>query len=131
MVVTTHRRVPVLGHLRVRTHMRARISLQLKIVLTILTVLTQLTGADAGRIQQALSRHGTHWNDYNALFAAMAAADALPTSLNFNGSNAYLQVADAVSLNIPVNLTIEAWIKPNAVAGYQAVVSKQTYELGV
>ena len=54
----------------------------------------------------------------------------LASALTFTGSN-YVQVANNASLSIPTSLTIEAWIKPSTVTGFQDVVGKTGYELGV
>src|SRR5438093_9646979 len=56
---------------------------------------------------------------------------AAPSALSFNGLNSYVSVADAPSLRIPVNMTVEAWIKPTAVSGHRHAVGKNDYELAV
>jgi hypothetical protein len=53
-----------------------------------------------------------------------------PSALSFNGAS-HVRVTDSASLRIPINLTIEAWVKPTAVAGHQHIVGKNNYELSV
>lgn len=44
-------------------------------------------------------------------------------SVKFNGSSQFVSVADAVSLRIGDTFTLEAWIKPEAISGTQAIIS--------
>jgi hypothetical protein len=64
--------------------------------------------------------------------ATLRVGAAGPTALSFDGANDYVEVPDHANLRIPVNLTIEAWIKPTAIpGGYDGVAGKHNYEIGV
>jgi hypothetical protein len=59
-------------------------------------------------------------------------------ALTFDGTNDYVMVADAPSLDITAALTLEAWINPTTVSGgYRMILSKTTtgeptnYYLGI
>lgn len=65
------------------------------------------------------------------LVAPAASLAAAPAALQFNGTNAYVQVGDSASLRIPTNLTVEAWIRPTAVSGHRHIVGKGNYELAI
>lgn len=56
---------------------------------------------------------------------------ATSNSLTLNGTSSYVQVPDSASLRIPINLTVEAWLKPVAVSGTSYPVSKTGYRLSV
>jgi hypothetical protein len=47
------------------------------------------------------------------------------SGLNFDGSNDYVLVSDASSLDIAGELTLEAWIKPTALTYYHDIVAKR------
>jgi hypothetical protein len=69
---------------------------------------------------------GAHAGHAAFLAAAPGAA------LTFNGTNSYVRVADSASLRIPINLTVEAWVRPTAVpTGHRHIVGKNNYELSV
>src|SRR6185503_18483188 len=47
---------------------------------------------------------------------------------SFNGSGAYVQVPNSSSLNITGAITVEAWIKVNAItAAYQDIITRESY----
>ena len=46
------------------------------------------------------------------------------TALNFDGSNDYVEIPDDPGLDLTVNYTIEAWIKPESFSGLDGIVSK-------
>lgn len=71
--------------------------------------------------------------DQNAVHGAHMAQAAAGngSSLRFNGTNQYVEVADATALRIPVNLTLEAWIKPTGVSGHRHIAGKNNYEISV
>jgi RHS repeat-associated protein len=49
-------------------------------------------------------------------------------SLSLNGSTAYAQVPNSTSLNISGAITVEAWIKVNAITGvYQDLITRESY----
>ncbi|RIK39630.1 MAG: hypothetical protein DCC58_14995, partial [Chloroflexi bacterium] len=56
---------------------------------------------------------------------------ATPSALRFDGVGSYVKVNDSPSLRIPVNLTIEAWVKPEGVTGHQHIAGKNRYEIGI
>jgi hypothetical protein len=66
-----------------------------------------------------------------ALSPTPKSSAAGPASLSFNGNNSVVRVSDNTALRIPVNLTLEAWIKPTAATGSQGVVGKNQYEISV
>ena len=47
------------------------------------------------------------------------------TALNFDGTDDYVEVPDSSSLDITDEITIEAWINPSTLGGYQYIVSKR------
>ena len=52
-------------------------------------------------------------------------------SLKLNGSSAYVQVPNSSSLNITGAITVEAWIKLNAITGvYQDIITRESYGQG-
>src|SRR5204862_7573636 len=46
-------------------------------------------------------------------------------ALSFNGTSSLVQIADANNLDFTTGMTLEAWVKPNTVNGWQTVVLKQ------
>jgi hypothetical protein len=46
-------------------------------------------------------------------------------ALSFNGTNSWVTVADAGVLDFTTGMTIEAWVNPKALTGWQAVVLKE------
>jgi predicted outer membrane repeat protein len=46
------------------------------------------------------------------------------TSLDFDGTNDYVEVSDVPSLDLTTNYTIEAWIKPESFSGLAGIVTK-------
>ncbi len=54
-----------------------------------------------------------------------------PFSLNFSGNGTMVVVPDSPSLKIPLNITLEAWIKPTAVTGYNDIFGKHNYEMAI
>ena len=47
------------------------------------------------------------------------------SALSFNGTSAYVSVPDAASLDLSNQLTLEAWVKPTALSGWEAIVNKE------
>ena len=47
-------------------------------------------------------------------------------ALSFDGTNDYVTVADAASLDLTGALTLEAWINPTVLSGYRMILSKTT-----
>ena len=48
--------------------------------------------------------------------ATAASAGKFGGALSFNGSNSLVNVADAASLDLSKSMTLEAWVKPSALA---------------
>ena len=46
-------------------------------------------------------------------------------ALSFNGTSAWVTVADAASLDLTTGLTIEAWVNPSSLTGWRTVVLKE------
>jgi hypothetical protein len=66
-----------------------------------------------------------------SLFALPPVAAAGPASLSFDGVSGYVAVPDHANLRIPVNITLEAWLKPISASGYRGAAGKHNYEIGV
>ena len=58
--------------------------------------------------------------------ATWAPAGKFGSALSFNGTNAWVTIADAASLHLTTGMTIEAWINPSSGTGWRAVVLKET-----
>ena len=48
------------------------------------------------------------------------------SGLSFNGTNAWVTVADSNSLDLTAAMTLEVWVKPTALSGWQSVVLKES-----
>jgi RHS repeat-associated protein len=46
---------------------------------------------------------------------------------SFNGTNAYAEVPSSSSLNISGSLTLEAWVKINAIGNYQDIINRESW----
>jgi N,N-dimethylformamidase beta subunit-like protein/concanavalin A-like lectin/glucanase superfamily protein/galactose oxidase-like protein/Big-like domain-containing protein/Kelch motif protein len=46
-------------------------------------------------------------------------------ALSFNGTNAWVTIADAADLDLTNGMTLEAWVKPSALSGWNSVVMKE------
>jgi hypothetical protein len=46
-------------------------------------------------------------------------------ALSFNGSNAWVTVADSASLDLTSGMTVEAWVKPSFLGGWRSVLMKE------
>ena len=46
------------------------------------------------------------------------------SALLFNGSNAWVTVADAATLDLTTGMTLEAWVRPSVAGGWRTVVAK-------
>ncbi|MCK4348653.1 MAG: LamG domain-containing protein, partial [Thermoplasmatales archaeon] len=46
------------------------------------------------------------------------------SALDFDGIDDYVEVPDSASLDITEEITIEAWVKPDSVSGYHAILDK-------
>jgi hypothetical protein len=47
-------------------------------------------------------------------------------ALSFDGTSAWVTVADAASLDLTTGITIEAWVRPTALTGWRSVVMKES-----
>jgi hypothetical protein len=59
--------------------------------------------------------------------ATWSAAGKYGSALSFNGTSAWVTVADAASLDLTNGMTIEAWVNPTSNAGWQTIVLKEKY----
>ena len=48
------------------------------------------------------------------------------SALSFNGTSAWVTIADANSLDLTTGMTIEAWVNPSSGTGWRSVVLKET-----
>ena len=74
------------------------------------------TAADASGHGNAGTISGATWN----------AGGRFGSALSFNGTNSWVTVADAASLDLTTGMTLEAWIKPTALSSWRTVVMKET-----
>jgi len=58
--------------------------------------------------------------------ATWTAAGKFGSALSFNGTSAWVTVADAPSLDIATGMTIEAWVNPTSGTGWRTVVLKES-----
>ena len=56
---------------------------------------------------------------------AGAGAGKYGNALSFNGTNAFVSVADSNSLDLTTGMTLEGWVKPNAATGFRTLVVKE------
>jgi hypothetical protein len=71
--------------------------------------------ADASPFNNAGAALGTTWN----------ASGRFGAALNFNGGSSRVTVPDSASLDLTTGMTIEAWVRPTTLAGYQSLVMKE------
>jgi hypothetical protein len=55
-----------------------------------------------------------------------AATGRFGKALSFNGTNSWVTVADASSLDLTNGMTLEAWVNPTALSGWRQVILKET-----
>jgi hypothetical protein len=58
--------------------------------------------------------------------AARTPAGKNGAALNFNGTNAWVTVPDANSLDLTAAMTLEAWVRPTVIDGFRTVLLKET-----
>jgi hypothetical protein len=64
-------------------------------------------------------------NNDGTIYGASSTAGKFGKALSFDGTDDYVDAGNGASLNITGNqITIEAWIKPNSISGYKAIVAK-------
>ena len=59
--------------------------------------------------------------------ATWTTAGKYGNALSFNGTSAWVTVADAASLDLTNGMTIEAWVNPTSNAGWRTIVLKEKY----
>src|SRR5205823_3855748 len=57
--------------------------------------------------------------------AAWTTAGKYGNALSFNGTSSWVTVADAASLELTGGMTLEAWVKPTAINGWECVLLKE------
>jgi hypothetical protein len=58
--------------------------------------------------------------------AAWTTAGVFGSALSFNGSNAWVSIADAASLDLTTAMTLEAWVRPSAITSdWRTIVLKE------
>jgi hypothetical protein len=57
--------------------------------------------------------------------ATWAATGKFGSALSFNGTSAWVTVADAASLDLTNGMTLEAWVNPSAGTGWRTVLLKE------
>jgi hypothetical protein len=90
------------------------------------TGLVAAYGFDAGSGTTAVDQSGNGNNGTlsNVTWAG-AAAGRFGNALSFNGTNAFVTVPDANSLDLTTGMTIEAWVRPTTVSGFRTVIVKE------
>jgi hypothetical protein len=78
----------------------------------------EAAGATTTSDASGLGNHGT-------LREAQFVAGKFGNGLSFDGANDWVTVADAASLDLTTGMTIEAWVQPGAMSGWETVVMKQ------
>jgi PKD repeat protein len=69
-----------------------------------------------------VSGNGNHGTIANATWSA---AGKYGGALSFNGTNSWVTINDAASLNLSSGMTLEAWIKPSSLSGWRDVLLKE------
>jgi hypothetical protein len=69
------------------------------------------------------SGHANHGTIAGAI--RVPAQTGFGSALSFDGSNDMVTVADSASLDLATGLTVEAWVKPAAITGWETVVLKE------
>ncbi len=77
----------------------------------------------AGTAVQDASGNGNHGAIAGA---AWAAGGKFGAALSFDGVNDLVTIADAASLDLTTGMTMEAWINPNTINGWETVILKET-----
>ncbi len=93
--------------------------------------LGETTGTTASDVQAA--NNGTYTNGPTLAAASLLGQDAANTAAQFDGSNDYVSVANSSSLSPASTVSVEAWIKPQAIPGAGAfasiVTKREAYSL--
>ena len=67
------------------------------------------------------------YGNTGTVFGAQWTAGQSDSALSFDGVDDYVAIADNPSLDITGNLTIEAWIKPEDISTWRAIISRDEY----
>ena len=78
----------------------------------------EAAGATSTSDASGLGNHGT-------LREAQFVAGKFGNGLSFDGANDWVTVADAASLDLTTGMTIEAWVRPAAMSGWETILMKQ------
>jgi fibronectin type 3 domain-containing protein len=57
--------------------------------------------------------------------ATWTTAGKYGNALSFNGTNSWVTIADSASLDLTTGMTLEAWVNPTAINGWECVLLKQ------
>jgi hypothetical protein len=91
-------------------------------------VSTGLVGAyafDEGTGTTALDSSGTG-NGGTLSNAAWTTAGVFGSALSFNGSNAWVSIADSASLDLTTSMTLEAWVRPSSITSdWRTIILKE------
>jgi hypothetical protein len=66
-----------------------------------------------------------------AIFNATWATGKFGGALSFNGVDAWVTVADAADLHLASGMTLEAWVRPSEVSGFETVILKERGSSGL
>ena len=66
------------------------------------------------------------FNNTGTLVGATRVAGKYGNGLSFNGTSNLVRVPDSTSLDATTGLTLEAWVKPTTVSGWQTLVMKES-----
>src|SRR5206468_1167799 len=79
--------------------------------------------AGSGSTLADVSGHGNNGAIANATWSPSGHTGS---ALSFNGSNAWVTVPDASSLDLTSGMTLEAWVKPSIASSWATAVLKET-----
>ena len=58
--------------------------------------------------------------------ASWSTAGKFGNALSFNGTNSWVTVADDASLDLTTGMTLEAWVRPTTINGWETVILKES-----
>ncbi len=74
----------------------------------------------------ATTADASGFNNTGTLVGATRVAGKYGNGLSFNGTSNLVRVPDSASLDATTGLTLEAWVKPSTVSGWQTLVMKES-----
>ena len=79
---------------------------------------------------EGTGRHGELMSSGNAnngtiANATWSTAGRFGNALSFNGTNARVNINDSASLDLTTAMTLEAWVRPSAINGWETVILKE------